>query len=784
MHQIQNAINLVEIDPENGWFSIQPSDKQFPSLLQSRLGCTYLWRGRSYKAIGKKWSCESVDRSMLDTSEHGLIDTITMKFVRDLHGISVQFTIGIVQEYPLVVWKIKVTNEGSEPVEIKQIELLRLMPKDGGSINFSAKRTNSEIGFFSNGWQSWSPTRFYRADERMNISRAGFLQHPMIYNAGTPLPCRKGVFSSDMFAVIGDRTARKGFLVGFLSQKNHFGSIRADFNRKSLQMWANGDSARLDAGRSIETDWAVFNPILLDHRDPLDKYLEAAARENRVDINDNIPVGWCSWYHFYTKVTAKDIEDNLTAIVEGQERLPLQLVQIDDGFETEVGDWFSFKPTFPEGVAPLAKKIKQQGLTPGLWLAPFIVNPRSRLFHDHPDWILRKKSGLPVNAGFGWNAINTALDLSNPDALAYTCEVIRRAAAEWGFAYLKLDFIYATALRGRYHDPTLTRAQVLRHAMESIRQAVGNKVTLLGCGAPLGSMLGVVDLMRIGPDVSASWHPYFLGLRKLIKNEPSVPCAQNSMRSILTRANLHNHWWVNDPDCLLIRPDSELSLHEVRSLATAIGVTGGTILLSDDLPGLPAERQHIAEVLLPVLGERARLVDWFDSFIPARARVDLLNETGEWQVLAAFNWQDQPEDIQITLDDFKLAEGEYFTREFWSGELGSLTAEKALIFPKVPAHGCVLLSARRVDDDKPIFVGSTLHFSQGVEVAEWKPFDGGVRATLRLPRHTAGEIYFHHPGEVKGVEVNGVPGHINVYGNKIYSVAVEVDGFAHIQING
>lgn len=753
-------------------------------MLRSRLGCTYLWRGRDYQAIGKKWNCELIDRRMLDTAEHGLIDNITMKFARNTHGISVLFTIGIVQEYPLVVWKIKVTNEGSEPVQIKKLELLHIKPKDGGRISFSGAKSNADLGFFSNGWQSWSLSGWYSAESRMNISKAGFLQHPMIYNTGTPRPRSKGVFSSDMFAVVGDRTARAGFLVGFLSQKNHFGSILMNFNQKSLEMWANGDDARLDPGKSVETDWAVFNPILIDHRDPLDKYLEAAARENHVDFKEDIPAGWCSWYHFYTKVTAKDIEGNLHSIVEGQDRLPLQLVQIDDGFETEVGDWFSFKPDFPDGVAPLAKKIKQQGLTPGLWLAPFIINPRSRLLRDHPDWILRKKSGRSVNAGFGWNSINTGLDLSNPDALAYACEVVRRASADWGFPYLKLDFIYATALNGRFHDPTKTRAQVLRHAMESIRQAVGENVTLLGCGAPLGSMLGVVDLMRIGPDVSGSWGPKFFSIKKIIQNEPSIPCARNSIRNILTRANMHKHWWVNDPDCLLIRPDTELSMDEVRSLATAVGVTGGSILISDDLTALPAERQHIAEVLLPVLGERARVVDWFDSSMPARVRVDLFNETGEWQVLAAFNWQDQAADIKITLDDFKLVDGNYITREFWTGELGNLTGETSLTFTKVPSHGCVLLTARRIVEDKPTFVGSTLHLSQGIEVVEWRADEADIHATIRLPRHTAGEIFFYYPGKVKGVEVNGMVGYVNEHGGNVYSVAVEVDGFAHIQISG
>ena len=86
----------------------------------------------------------------------------------------------------------------------------------------------------------------------------------------------------------------------------------------------------------------MFNPILLDHRDPLDKYLEAVARENNVRVPAESPVGWCSWYHFYTHLSEKDVRSNLQTILEQQETLPIQLVQIDDGFESQIGDWFTF----------------------------------------------------------------------------------------------------------------------------------------------------------------------------------------------------------------------------------------------------------------------------------------------------------------------------------------------------------------------------------------------------------------------------------------------------------
>ena len=126
-----------------------------------------------------------------------------------------------------------------------------------------------------------------------------------------------------------------------------------------------------------------------------------------------------------------------------------------------------------------------------------------------------------------------------------------------------------------------------------------------------------------------------------------MPCARNSIRNILTRAALHQHWWINDPDCLLIRPDTHLTLAEVQSLASVIALTGGSLLVSDDLPKLPADRLRIAEVLLPVIGERARVIDWFDTEMPELLRLDQLNAAGEWHILANFNWSEKADSLRL-----------------------------------------------------------------------------------------------------------------------------------------
>ena len=127
------------------------------------------------------------------------------------------------------------------------------------------------------------------------------------------------------------------------------------------------------------------------------------------------------------------------------------------------------------------------------------------------------------------------------------------------FHILKLDFLYAGALKGNRFDPSKTRAQILRNAMLSIRESIGKETFLLGCGAPLGSVIGIVDANRIGADVSGDWTPKFMGVSLPFRREPHMPSARNSIQNILARAEQHGRWWINDPDCLLIRDDTNLN---------------------------------------------------------------------------------------------------------------------------------------------------------------------------------------------------------------------------------
>ncbi len=738
---LESSALQFSLDRERAAWSL--FDRRLPgaSLEEVRMRVAYRLGGKQFEALNT-WLQGETAGPLAISSEQGPLKQITLTFGPDENGLHWTLDFALPKRYPFFLWRLGVENESRQPIFIERLDLLNM--GSGSRLSLGPK---PELAFFSNGWQSWSYCGVYTPGERFRRTRLGFLSAPTGSNAGASWPSRSGLYPSQMFGVVGDRVDRLAMLAGFLSQKEHFGTLEMGIAKglpyPYLHLWANGDGARLDPGQHLVTDWACLHFLNLDDPDPLGPYLEAVARQHGIKqevVRSKIPTGWCSWYqfcdeHYVGTATAQDIRENLQSIAGLRPDLPLELVQIDDGFEAQIGDWLSFNPKFTDGVAPLAAEIRLAGLTPGIWLAPFIVHPKARLAAEHPNWLLRGALGRPVNAGYLWGAFATALDLTHPEAQSHVSEVINTATQEWGFPYLKLDFLYAASLPGKRHDPTRTRAQALRAGLEIIRNAAGKEAFLLGCGCPLGPAIGLMDGMRIGADVARRWNPSYIGIEKLFKGEADFPAARNASHNTLTRSALHRRWWVNDPDCLLLRPTTHLTLAEVQSLATAVALTGGSLLFSDHMPDLPPERLRIAQALLPLIGERPRLLDWFDATNPRRLRLDLQGAAGAWHLLACFNWEEVGQVFDIRVKDYDLDPASpYIAREFWSGETEISWSQGWLNPQSIPPHGVLLLAVRLFQPDLPQYLGSDLHISQGLEVAGWQASTGSLDLQLRSTR--------------------------------------------------
>jgi alpha-galactosidase len=249
------------------------------------------------------------------------------------------------------------------------------------------------------------------------------------------------------------------------------------------------------------------------------------------------PRVWCSWYSFYTMIDEAVLHKTFEALGD----LPFDVLQVDDGWQMDIGDWEA-NAKFPSGMKSLADRIKLTGRRAGLWLAPLIAAKSSKLFREHPDWFLRDETGKFVSAGFNWGQPLVALDTTHPDATRWLVALMEQVRA-WGFDYLKLDFLYGGALKGkRFKD--MPREAAYRECVRTLREAMGADAFFLTCGTPILPALGLCDAMRIGPDVADEWDNYRNA--ELFYNL-TTPGTKNAIRTTVNRLWLKPLLHV-DPD--------------------------------------------------------------------------------------------------------------------------------------------------------------------------------------------------------------------------------------------
>jgi alpha-galactosidase len=379
-----------------------------------------------------------------------------------------------------------------------------------------------------------------------------------------------------------------------------------------------------------------------------------------------------------------------------------------------------------------------------------------------------------------------ALDASHPAVLEHLRTLVDTLVHQYGYGMLKVDFLYAGALPGIRHNPKLTRAEVLRLGLEAIRQGAGEETFLLGCGCPFGPAIGVVDAMRIGPDTAPSWEPYFNWLPwagPLIKREPSMPSLRNAIRHTLNLSTLHQRWWWNDPDCLLVRDEqSRLTSSEVHSAVTMVGLSGGMLISSDDLRQLTPGRLRWISLLIPNLGLRGLPLNWLEHEMPRVYQVKLEQDGQAWQLVALFNWNDHPADCWLRFSELGYAPGAALhVFDFWGGHYKRLT-EPQVMFSGIPTHGCKLLRVCEVRAE-PTLVGDTLHISQGAEMASMRIVDGSlVLETVNMGRRAEGDLWFWLPNPPKLAICNGEQVKVEEKREGIYTMHVRFESKARVEV--
>jgi len=523
-----------------------------------------------------------------------------------------------------------VVNRSDQPVAVHAVAVVaRLDP------------VQEPLRVLRHGYQSWSPTGVatFRVDqdptrdERVRSLMIGM--HHADWERAEPDELR-----SELVTALRD-DAGAVLVAGFLGGWDHDGTFRVRAARDrddGIELWIEAflGGAVLASDERRELHEVSISEGEHDPSPLLEAWAAELGAAGRARVTAPYQVGWCSWYHYFHTVTEADLRANLAQAADW----PFAVFQLDDGFQSAIGDWLTTNDKFPTSVDGLASAIAAEGRTPGIWLAPFLVAPDSMVATDHPDWIATHLSSGTQLVGMvndAWGGLVGTLDTSNPEVLDHL-ESVARSLVDAGYPYLKLDFTYAPSIHGGYADPTKTPAQRVRAGFEAIRRGAGDEAFLLGCGAPLGHAVGLVDGMRIGADVAPWWHTQPNQYRPP-GHEGGEPATVNAWRNTLSRSFQHRRLWLNDPDCLMLRAErTQLEPDQMRAWALAVGVSGGMALVSDDLALLgPSARALLDEVI--GLGREAdagphppRCLDLMDADPPTRlatATVELVGDPDE-----------------------------------------------------------------------------------------------------------------------------------------------------------
>jgi len=144
-----------------------------------------------------------------------------------------------------------------------------------------------------------------------------------------------------------------------------------------------------------------------------------------------------SWEAAYFDVSDKTV----LSLAEKAKSLGLEMLVLDDGwFEgrdddtSSLGDWYSDQSKFPDGVEAVAKQVNEMGLKFGLWFEPEMVNERSQLFSDHPDWVLHVPKRTLSTGRYQY-----ILDLSREDVCEYLFQRLDSFLSCGHINYVKWD---------------------------------------------------------------------------------------------------------------------------------------------------------------------------------------------------------------------------------------------------------------------------------------------------------------------------------------------------------
>ncbi len=460
----------------------------------------------------------------------------------------------------------------------------------------------NEQRLFCNGYQSWTDTDEYEINTTFlplkktsaNLIKAFGDYDFIAYNG------KKGYLHAWTYSYIRlKKDADDIILVGSLNEKKGYTIIDFQTPQNALIVHKDCKDLNIEAGQNypILDVWIQGGKEQAVLHNYFQLWRKSQPSINKIQaLKPGNETGWTSWYYYYNKISENIISDNLRALAK--ERVPLNIFQIDDGWQHTVGDWLVSNKKFPRGMSFLTQQIHRHKYKAGLWLAPLICEKKSLIYRNNPEWLMKDENGDPIKASYNavWRSWMYPLNFYLPQVQAYLRRVFYYVLKVWNFDMVKLDFLYAVATQAL---PNKTRSEIMHDAMDFLRELVGDKM-VLGCGVPLAPAFGKVDYCRIGPDVHLEWE---MNLLKWTGSRERVSTI-NALKNAIHRRHQNGQVFFNDPDVSILRLNkNKLSKTQQFTLFLINQIFGSLQFVSDNIAEYSPNTLHLYLSQFPFKGK-------------------------------------------------------------------------------------------------------------------------------------------------------------------------------------
>ena len=460
-----------------------------------------------------------------------------------------------------------------------------------------------------------------------------------------------------------DNTTRNGLVVGSVTHdiwKTGIFFVGANNKLNAMNVYGGAASPAGVAQPGYVSGNTVSSPTMFvgfgaDWRVTMENY--AAANTNfapRLAWTNGVPFGWNSWGVIQQNISYTDAIAPFRII--SHVNLMNHNFASHGTVYVNLDAFLGMTISVPHNCKASVNHCHAKGQKSGIYFGPFvffgsatdatngIVEGTTNTYH-YSDVLLRDGNGNFESSDGG-----LAMDPTHPGT-QQRIDYYVNLFTNWGFDFVKLDFLSHGSFEGVHHDPNVTTGiQAYNQGMQHVLNAINGRMFISESIAPLFPYQ-YAHSRRIACDAQTSL----------------IGDTEYTMNSVSYGWWLDNLYQINDPDLMVFGNGADTNEAQSRLIC---GAVTGVMLNGDDLTvaaGQAAAQKYLTNSAIDDVARAGRTFTSAEGNTGSSAVNTFVRQDGATWCLAVFNYGSSSVARTIDLNRAGLPPGNYFVTNLWDG---------------------------------------------------------------------------------------------------------------------